>query len=151
MKGCVIRDYRSPDKETVLDLFRMNTPAYFSMDEEKDLIHYLEHEIDLYYVIELNNKLIGCGGINFSENGTVGKISWDFLHPDYQGLGIGTLLLEHRINLLKETIGIQRILVRTSQHAYKFYERSGFRLMETVKDYWASGFDLYRMEYARMP
>lgn len=142
-----IRVYVPGDKQAVLELLRLNTPAYFAPEEESALMYYLDHEIEQYFVLEANNKVVGCGGINFAENKTVGKISWDIIHPGLQGKGFGSLLLNHRLDILKSTNGIKRITVRTSQVAYRFYERSGFVLTEKVKDYWAEGFDLYSMEW----
>ena len=135
------------DKNEIINLIRFNTPEFFAADEEKDLIQYLETERDLYYVLLYNGKIVGCGGINFTENKTIGKISWDIFHPNYQGKSLGTKLLKHRINILSSIDSIQKITVRTSQVAYKFYEKQGFALFETIKDYWAEGFDLYNMEY----
>ncbi|MBI3135738.1 MAG: GNAT family N-acetyltransferase [Bacteroidetes bacterium] len=143
----VIRPYLPKDKNQVIQLLQLNTPAYFSEDEEKDLVHYLDHEIEHYFVVELNDTVIGCGGFNFSEDSATGKISWDILHPDFQGKSVGTLLLKYRIERLQTFNELKRIIVRTSQQAYRFYEKSGFVLLETSKDYWAKGFDLYLMEY----
>lgn len=95
----------------------------------------------------MGHTIAGCGGINFSENGSTGKISWDILYPQYQGKGLGTTLLHYRINKLKEMEHIKAITVRTSQLVYRFYEKNGFVLQEVVKDYWAKGFDLYQMNY----
>jgi ribosomal-protein-alanine N-acetyltransferase len=146
----LIRNYKNEDKGNVLALFRLNVPTYFSPEEEKGLIYYLDHEIEKYFVLEVKNKIIGCGGINFAENKAIGKISWDFMHPDYHGQGFGTMLLKHRLDILKEMKGLNKIMVRTSQLAYQFYEKSGFEVVEKIKDYWAKGFDLYTMEYRRM-
>jgi len=41
---------------------------------------------------------------------------------------------------------IDIISVRTSQHAYKFYEKMGFELVKITNDYWAKNFDLYLMQ-----
>ncbi len=142
-----IREYETKDKNEIINLIRLNTPEFFAADEEKDLIQYLETERDLYYVLLYNGKIVGCGGINFTENKTIGKISWDIFHPNYQGKSLGTKLLKHRIDILSSIDSIQKITVRTSQVAYKFYEKQGFALFETIKDYWAEGFDLYNMEY----
>lgn len=141
-----IRPYTNDDKETILDLFQLNTPEYFSPDEEKDLIHYLENEIEFYFILEVNQKIVGSGGINFSGDEMQAKISWDFLHPDYQRKSLGTMLLKHRLDLIDQMKNVKTITVRTSQLAYPFYEKSGFKLKEIVRDYWAKGFDLYRME-----
>ena len=44
--------------------------------------------------------------------------------------------------------GVKTITVRTSQLVYKYYEKFGFQTKEIIKDFWAKGYDLYRMEYA---
>ncbi len=142
-----IREYEPQDKNEVINLIRLNTPEYFAIDEEEDLINYLETERELYYVLLFDQKIVGCGGINFADNHTTGKISWDIFHPDYQGKSLGTTLLKYRIDKLNSIDSIHKIIVRTSQIAFKFYEKQGFEIKEVVKDYWAEGFDMYYMEY----
>ena len=142
-----IREYKSIDKSSVMNLIRFNTPEYFAPEEENDFSNYLDNERELYYVLLFNEKIVGCGGINFAENKTIGKISWDILHPEYQGKSLGTRLLEYRIEKLESIKSVQKITVRTSQVAYQFYEKQGFELKEIKKDYWAKGFDMYKMEY----
>ena len=142
-----IREYEVKDKNEVLHLIKMNTPNNFAVEEEDDFVRYLENERELYFVLLFNQKIVGCGGINFEDNNTTAKISWDILHPDHQGKSLGTKLLQYRIDKLKSIESIQKIVVRTSQIAYQFYEKQGFELFEVIKDYWAEGFDLYHMEY----
>jgi ribosomal protein S18 acetylase RimI-like enzyme len=142
-----IRPYTATDRENVLQLLRLNTPRYFAPSEEKDLEYYLDHHAEHYFVVESGGELRGCGGFNFSDDRTVGKISWDIFHPDHQGKGLGSALTRYRIERLKEYDSVRIISVRTSQVAFQFYEKFGFRLREVVKDYWAEGFDLYRMEF----
>jgi [ribosomal protein S18]-alanine N-acetyltransferase len=147
MNTSLIRKYASTDFDDIIGLLRLNTPKYFAVSEEQDLIDYLHHHIEQYYVMEYENKIIACGGINFSKDLTIGKISWDILDPDFQRKGFGSLLLKYRIGKLKENEHVKTISVRTSQMAYKFYQINGFNLTEIIKDYWADGFDLYSMEY----
>ena len=144
-----IREYRTTDKDDVMELIRRNTPEYFAAEEEIDLSDYLDREIESYYVLVTNDRIVGCGGINFADGGTVGKISWDMVHPQYRGKSLGTRLLRHRIEKLEAMRSVRRITVRTSQLAFGFYEKRGFELKGIEKDYWAEGFDLYRMEYVR--
>ena len=142
-----LRNYRESDFNSVIELIRLNTPTYFSVEEEKDLADYLKNAIEDYFVIELNHQVVGAGGINYSEDKKKGIISWDMIHPEFQGKSLGKMLLEYRITILKEIKSIEKISVRTSQLTYPFYEKSGFELINIEKDYWAKGFDLYEMEY----
>jgi len=142
-----IRNYKKSDKDSLLEILKSNTPTYFSPDEEKDFIHYLDHEIDCYYVLEFQNKMVGCGGINLTKDKNMGIISWGMIHPDFQKLGFGSLLLKHRITELQKIESVEKIIVRTSQHVYPFYEKAGFKITKTIPNYWAEGFDLIEMEY----
>lgn len=143
----VIREYMPADKGAVMDLIRLNIPEYFAPAEEADLEEYLDSERELYYVLLFEGKIVGCGGINFADGKSVGKISWDILHPEYQGRSLGSQLLSYRIRVLKSIGSVRKITVRTSQLAYGFYEKQGFVLKEVRRDFWAEGFDMYRMEY----
>lgn len=145
----IIREYNVADKQEVIDLLRRNTPQYFAPEEEADLIYYLEKEIEYYYVIAVDNQIVGSGGFNFSGNPKIGKISWDILHPEFQGKSLGSALLHYRIEKLRTFAAVEKITVRTSQVAYRFYEKLGFKLVRVVDDYWADGFDLYEMEYSK--
>jgi len=73
-------------------------------------------------------------------------ISWDIIKPNQHGKGIGTKLTQHRIQYINTKPDLEKILVRTSQHTYQFYEKMGFKFLKVEKDYWAEGFDLYEME-----
>ena len=43
-----IREYRTTDKDDVMELIRRNTPEYFAAEEEIDLSDYLDREIESY-------------------------------------------------------------------------------------------------------
>lgn len=70
-----------------------------------------------------------------------------FVFPPLQGKSLGKKLLRYRIEVLKAIPSIKKITVRTSQLAYKFYEKQGFTLNEIKRNYWADGFDMYSMQY----
>jgi len=140
-----IRPYSASDHPAVLELLRLNTPQYFAESEEADLVDYLANHIDHYYVVEVGNAIVGCGGFNRTPDGSRGVLSWDIIHPDAQGREIGSTLVKFRIAEMQQ-LGVPEIGVRTSQHVYKFYEKMGFSLKEVVMDYWAEGYDLYDMK-----
>lgn len=145
--GISIRPYETKDQEALLALLKLNVPLHFAESEIADFEFYLKHKTECYFILEAADEIIGAGGINFDPENKLAKISWDFISPTQQGKGIGKKLLEYRIDLLKEMMNIEKIIVRTSQTAYRFYEKSGFELQFIEKNYWAKGFDLYYMVY----
>lgn len=141
----MIRPFHPTDQEKLLHLLRLNTPQYFDSSEEADFKDYLNQSSEHYFVVEEAGQLIGCGGYNFPDGPAIARISWDIIHPDFQGRGIGKQLTLHRINAIKNNPEVNEIIVRTSQLAFRFYEKLGFILEKTEKDYWAKGYDLYWM------
>ena len=143
----MIRKYKEKDKLDLIRLLRLNTPNFFSPSEEKDFVDYLNEHSEDYYVIEESNEIIGAGGFNSGfDNGATMRISWDMIHPQKQGKGIGTKLTKFRIDKIKKNSQINKIVVRTTQLVYGFYEKIGFQLEKVEKDFWAVGFDLYEMK-----
>ena len=141
-----IRPYGNQDKSALIDLLRLNTPQYFGFEEEIDFIRYLESEIESYFVIEKNDQIVGCGGINLNLEKYIGIISWGMIHPDFFGQKLGSQLLEYRISFLKNNFNLQKIIVRTSQLVFPFYQKHGFELKEIHPDFWSKGIDMYLME-----
>ena len=142
----MIRNYTKKDKSTLIELLRQNTPEYFDPSEEIEFINYLDHEVEDYFVYELDFKIIGAGGINYFLEEKSARISWDMVDSKSQEKGIGKKITQHRINHLKRNSEVETIRVRTSQYAYKFYGKMGFELEKIEKNYWAKNFDLYLME-----
>jgi ribosomal protein S18 acetylase RimI-like enzyme len=142
-----IRPYKSSDLLAVVKLLKLNTPGFFSESEENDLVVYLQSQAEDYFVIEAEGDIIAAGGINYFHNSQEARISWDIVHPDAQGKGVGKKLLEFRIEYINTHYPkIDCIVVRTSQLVYPFYAKAGFKLKSVEKDYWAKGFDLYCMQ-----
>lgn len=141
----MIRPYQPTDFNELINLVRLNTPEFFAESEETDFIDYLENELEDYFVILENNTIIGSGGINYFPKEKVARISWDMIHPDFQGKGVGRALTEHRLNVIKNRNDVALVMVRTSQLAYQFYQKMGFELEKIEKNFWAEGFDLYQM------
>ena len=64
----MIRKYDIKDKPALIALLKLHVPDYFAASEVNEYNHYLEHEIEDYFVVIENNVIIGAGGINFSPN-----------------------------------------------------------------------------------
>lgn len=125
-------------------ILSLNSPKYFAPSEINDFKKYLVNGVEDYFVLLEKDQIIGAGGINYEKTHAV--LSWDFIHPDYHGKGLGTKLVKHRLVWIKEKTDFTKVIVRTSQHTHEFYAKMGFELVNTEKDYWAIGFDLYEMK-----
>lgn len=143
----IIRPFEPEDTDAMLHLFDANTPAFFAPEERADLIFYLKNEIEHYFVLQVEDSIVACGGYNQGPNTYEKRISWDLVHPDHQGKGYGGELLKFRIQHILADGTTKKITVRTSQMVYRFYEKHHFLLQEVVRDYWADGYDLYQMSY----
>ncbi|MPQ46845.1 GNAT family N-acetyltransferase [Marinifilum sp. N1E240] len=145
----MIRKYAKEDKIKVIELVKLNTPKYFDPSEENDLKNYLDKEVEDYFVVELESVIVGAGGINYFPEEKIARISWDMIHPDYQGKGVGKSLIKYRIDYIKAKNLFKIIEVRTSQLVADFYNKMGFELVNIEKDYWAKDYDLYQMIYKK--
>ena len=63
-----IREYRTTDKDDVMELIRRNTPEYFAAEEEIDLSDYLDREIESNYVQDTNHRIGGFGVLYFTDD-----------------------------------------------------------------------------------
>lgn len=142
-----IRKYTPNDQPQVILLFQLNVPKGFDASEEKDLKNYLNTDSENYFVAELDSTIVGCGGFNVFEKEKQVRISWDFFHPDSVGKGFGTTLLNYRIYKIQKSFPEYSIVVRTSQFAFQFYEKRGFQMISSEKDFWAKGYDLFYLEF----
>ena len=141
----MIRRYTEKDRIELLKILELNIPEYFHPSEYDDFQDYLANKLEDYFVIMMDQQIVGSGGLNYPNDGTAARISWDLIHPEYHGKGLGKELTEYRIKLALENPIISTIRVRTSQFAFRFYEKMGFILTDIQKDFWAEGYDLYDM------
>lgn len=141
----MLSPYTAADKAQILHLFDLNTPQYFCPPEREDLEAFLnEAEADAYYVAEEEGELLACGG--YAAEGNEGWLCWYIVHPEHQGKGLGGRIVRRSLDELRAIPQITKLVVRTSQLVYPFYEKFGFRLVSTTDNYWGPGMHLYHME-----
>ncbi len=147
MNHLKIRLYREEDKISLLAILQQLVPTYFASNEVDDFKTYLDIHREYYFVVEDIRNVIAGGGLNILPEQQICRLSWDFVHPDHSGKGLGRRLVEHRLKYIIDNKFFQKVEVRTSQMAYKFYEKMGFERISEKKDYWALGYDLIHMIY----
>lgn len=142
----MLQPYSTKDTLILIDIFNLNIPVYFALHELDEFLSYLEIKSETYFCIYHDTKIVGGVGYDYKEEDKSGRINWIFVHPDFKEKGLGKEAVEFCIAKLKEDGRVEKLIVRTSQLAYKFFKSFDYKLLKTEKDYWATGLDLYLME-----
>jgi N-acetylglutamate synthase-like GNAT family acetyltransferase len=154
MSQVIIRKYSVEDKPHCLETFKSNVPDFFTVEEINDFENFLDQfEIrnesreplarTLFYVVESDGKIVGCGGFGDKENNKIISLAWAHIHRDYHKHGFGKLLLEYRLEKIKSLFPNQTVFIDTTQHSTPFYEKYGFITQKITKDFYAPGLDRY--------
>jgi N-acetylglutamate synthase-like GNAT family acetyltransferase len=142
----LIRSFNIDDKEKLADIFKLNVPKYFAANEIHDFEQYLSQYGETYLTIEHEGKIIGGTGYYVNTSDNSGRITWIFFHPDAKGGGSGKKAVEYCISILRADTRVNKLVVTTSQFAFKFFEKFGYETVKIEKEYWGAGLDLYLME-----
>lgn len=120
---------KSFNKEDVLELYKLN--AWSSAKKPYLLTKALKHSHTLilaYY----ENKLVGLGNA-LSDGYLVVYYSHMLVHPDFQGMGIGSMIMDR----FQEIYGDfhQQVLIADGK-AVDFYKKCGFERAGTTEPMW---------------
>ena len=140
-----VREYAQPDKEACLAIFDSNTPSFFAPHEREEFAEFLDTSSDPYFVVEHNGQVVGCGGFFLIPNTPAAVLTWGMVARARHGRGIGRLLLEERLQRLRDLPGVRVVKLQTSQHTYGFFEKAGFRTEHVQDDGYGPGLHLYNM------
>jgi len=111
--------------------FGANHPGTVYFDDSTDhLFEIFESPRSIYFVAELNNEIVGGGGI-FPTAGLPAdtcELVKMYLYPQVRGIGLGSMLIQKCIDYAKEA-GYKNIYLETMpelKQALKTYEKFGF-------------------------
>ena len=134
-----IRQYKNSDAQATWDLFyntirKVNT-RHYTLEQVQawapdsfDKQEWAQHMKRLNpFIAELNGVLVGYADLQSD-----GLIDHFFCHHQYQGLGIGTQLMQHLLSEGQKS-GITRYYSEVSITAKPFYERFGFTVISEQK------------------
>ncbi len=142
----MIRPYRPSDQQALLEILKLNVPTYFDQMEVAEFEEYLKEHAASYLTIEHHDKIVGGTGYLLTDSNTIGHVRWIFFHPDSAGHGLGGEAMDYCLGKFRSMPTVRKLIVTTSQLAYRFFEKFGLVLIKTEKDYWGKGLDLYWME-----
>ena len=138
------RNYKVSNYEECLELFEANCPAYFAVEEREDYREFLKSINDQYFLGYVNGSLICCFGITHHSKG-LSSLSWIMVHPSQHKKGYGHQMMSHFFdNIQDQSLG--KVLIATSQHATKFFEKYGAEQLEFTEDGWGKGMHKIDME-----
>jgi GNAT superfamily N-acetyltransferase len=120
-----------PDSSAAMDLIAeleaLLSRLYPSGSQHGYSVARLLDEKVAFFVIRCNGRSVGCGGLRLF--GTdCGEVKRMYIRPEFRGLGLGKLMLEHLIAYAR-TKGFARVRLETGIHqneAINLYERMGF-------------------------
>jgi GNAT superfamily N-acetyltransferase len=142
-----ISKYKESDFEGCMNVFESNMPRYFAEWERDEYASYLSKHASTepYFVCKNDCSIVGCGGYFF--DGNWAGLSWGMVLNDSHGQGIGSALLQHRLECLQQSRNNIQVRIDTSQHTQGFYEHHGFKMVGKVENGYTQGLHKIFMEY----
>ena len=145
-----IRQYCSSDSFKCIEAFESNVPTYFAKEEIEEFKAFLTKLENgsiqtKFYVITVNEVVIGCGGFGDKNNSGVISLAWGLIHKNHHEQGLGEKLLQFRLERIKETVPNLPVIVDTTQFTSGFFEKFGFQTTKITNDYYAEGLHRYDM------
>lgn len=150
------RNYQPSDRAACINLFTSNVPVFFDPSElvlfenflskiESGLTGKPENKEEHYYVALNNGSIVGCGGIALRDSGDVVCMAWGMVDNALHKQGFGRELLKFRLQKMEEIYPEAKIVLDTTQHSFRFFEKFGFNITKITEDFYAPGMHRYDM------
>jgi ribosomal protein S18 acetylase RimI-like enzyme len=129
-----IRSYAHEDREICLKIFRSNVPTYFASSDEPEFVRFLDRQLGPLWVVADNAVIVACGGVAIDRpEAGMATLCWGMVAADSHRYGIGSTLLQHRINYVAAEQPATRLLrANTTPLARGFFERHGFVAVQVI-------------------
>ncbi|MEL6875956.1 MAG: GNAT family N-acetyltransferase [Pseudomonadota bacterium] len=140
----VVRDYQVTDKAACLSLFDGNVPEFFDASERDMFSGFLDAPEGDYFVIEMEGRVCGCGGIVREDRGQA-RFTWGMVDNSLHGAGLGRLLAEYRLQVIEAAGDYSEAELFTTHRVAPFFAKFGFETRGVEKDGFAPGMDKVQM------
>lgn len=119
-----IRKFTAEDAESLVKILKLNK-QYYSEEVEGvgSMIRVSNCDAAVFLVAHIDKK--PCGFVKAIYDGSRAMIHLLSIHPSYQGMGIGSKLVDEVINELKNR-GAPSISVTVTEKSSSFWEKEGF-------------------------
>lgn len=141
----LIREYRNGDIEEILDIwFKASSLAHPFL--EADFLEKEKFNVREIYIPNTETWVYAEGDFLLGFISMIGnEVGALFVRPEFQGLGIGTGLVDH-VAPLHEELEVEVFDKNTIGRS--FYDKYGFELLE-MHTHEETGFDLLRMKFRK--
>lgn len=151
-----IRNYKPNDRQQCVAIFNSNAPLFFDPNELPDFefwlngqdekrLAYRQTEVECFFVAELENNIIACGGYYIPREEQRANMVWGMVHNAAHRKGVGRTLIDFRIQQIHELYPEYAISLDTTQHSFHFFEKFGFATTKITADFYAKGLHRYDM------
>ncbi|MFF1946071.1 GNAT family N-acetyltransferase [Rhodococcus qingshengii] len=142
----IIKEYRNSDYADCLEIIRGNTPDFFAPEEISEFEEFLTELRSSYYVVEVDGTIVACGGWSLRPDGSA-SLCWGMVKRSEHRKGIGSYLLDERLQLIRSEGSVSSVALVTSQHSQPFFERLGFDVVGIEPDGFSLGLDAVHMRF----
>lgn len=139
LTACTIREYTAEDLPACLRVYHSNEGVYYPAGRVKEFTDFLERGTSYFLVVEHENEIVGCGGLELSGHGPLAWLIHGMIHQDRQKKGLGTTLLAARLALLEPDGQPVQVRLRAGTAAASFYDRFGFALHSVTQNHYGPG------------
>jgi len=143
-----IREFNRNDAKDIVKLHSESSENFEEEEITEDFILNIANRNDFrLFVITLRGKVIGFIGVLFHINVGRAEIGPICIRSIYRGRGIGTRLLYHAMEFLRQR-GIRRVIVRIKSEntrALMFFKKNGFIEEGYFREYTRRGEDVIQL------
>ncbi len=141
-----VQKYHSEYFKYCVAMFKTNIPHFFDYTEQQLFETYLlKKDIQYYVLFNEDRRIVAAGGYGYNNILKTVDLTWGMVDRSCHKNGFGRRLTDYRIQKITTEHPKSNILLNTTQHTFRFYEKFGFKITKITKNYYALGLDRYYM------
>lgn len=144
----VVRDFRDEHSKGIVRLHRESSENFEEQEITEDFIHNITRRNDFrFFIMTLEGRIIGFIGVLFHVNVKRAEIGPICVDSSQRGKGVGTKLLNHTIDFLRQK-EVRRTIVKIKSNngkALVFFKKNGFVEEGYFKSYTGKGEDVIQL------
>jgi GNAT superfamily N-acetyltransferase len=131
-----IRPFSERDFQECCEIYRLNEPGRFPDGYYQHFKDFIGERRSLFLVVIVSDHVIGFGGVRLfpPPDDNQANLNFGMIHPEYQKMGYGSVLLLARLAILPEPSPHVFASLSPVKLSESFYTRFGFRFNRMYRD-----------------